>query len=164
MGGSYRGRMKERIQIEDHSPAGYRRVNALDSYVHENLDTELVNFIYLRASLINGCTYCVDAHSVDLAADGTDPRRIYSVTTWRESTFYSERERAAFALTEAVTVLGEGGVDDAVWDAAAALFSEKELTDIVLAIAMINVWNRICIATRMPLPPLGASAAPGPTT
>ncbi len=149
--------MTPRIQVEDHSPAGYRRVNALDSYVMENLDTELVNFIYLRASLINGCTYCVDAHSVDLAAGGTDPRRIYSVTTWRESEFYSERERAAFALTEAITVLGETGIDDQVWDAAAALFSEKELADVVLAISMINVWNRIAISTRMPIRPLGSS-------
>lgn len=150
--------MTERIQVEDHSPAGYRRVNALDSYVNENLDTELVNFIYLRASLINGCTYCVDAHSVDLAAGGTDPRRIYSVTTWRESTFYSERERAAFALTEAITVLGRDGVEDSIWDAAAAIFTEKELSDIVLAIATINVWNRIAIPTRMPVPPLADPA------
>jgi AhpD family alkylhydroperoxidase len=157
--------MTERIQVGDHSPAGYRRVNALDSYVHENLDSELVNFIYLRASLINRCTYCVDAHSVDLADGGTEARRIYSVTTWLQSEFYSERERAAFALTEAVTVLGERGVDDAVWDAAAAVFNEKELTDIVLAIAMINVWNRICIATRMAVPPLTEPApADGPST
>jgi AhpD family alkylhydroperoxidase len=133
-------------------------VNALDSYVVENLDTELVNFIYLRASLINGCTYCVDAHSVDLEVGGTDIRRIFSVRTWRDSTFYTERERAAFALTEAVTVLGEGGVDDAVWDAAAAVFEEKELTDIVLAIAMINMWNRIAITTHMPTPALATQS------
>ncbi|MEO5921900.1 MAG: carboxymuconolactone decarboxylase family protein [Pseudolysinimonas sp.] len=151
--------MTERIQISAHSPAGYRRVNALDSYVVESLDAELVNFIYLRASLINGCTYCVDAHSVDLEAGGTDLRRIFSVGTWRHSEFYSERERAAFALTEAVTVLGEGGVDDAVWDAAAAVFEEKELTDIVLAIAMINMWNRIAITTHMAVPPLAEPVA-----
>jgi len=148
--------MTERTQVSAHSPAGYRRVNALDSYVEESLDTELMNFIYLRASLINGCTYCVDAHSVDLAAGGTDPRRIYSVTTWRESEFYTERERAAFALTEAVTLIADGGVDDAVWDAAAAVFDERELTDILLAIGTINVWNRIAIATRMAVPALAA--------
>jgi AhpD family alkylhydroperoxidase len=151
--------MTERIQVEDHSPAGYRRVNALDSYVEQNLDTELMNFIYLRASLINRCTYCVDSHSVDLAASGTDPRRIFSVTTWRESEFYSDRERAAFALTEAITVLGDHGVEDAVWDAAAAVFDEKELTDVVLAIATINVWNRIAISTRMAAPALAEHAA-----
>src|SRR5207253_1712067 len=98
------GVMNERLQISAHSPEGYRKVNTLDAYVTGNLDAELVNFIYLRASLINGCTYCVDAHSVDLAEGGTDPRRIYSVRTWRESSFYSERERAAFALTEAITL------------------------------------------------------------
>lgn len=148
--------MTERIQISAHSPEGYRKVNGLDAYVTSNLDTELVNFIYLRASLMNGCTYCVDAHSVDLAEGGTDPRRIYSVRTWRESSFYSERERAAFALTEAITVLSEG-VDDETWDATVAVFSEKELSDIVLAIATINVWNRIAIPTRMATPALDSA-------
>jgi AhpD family alkylhydroperoxidase len=151
--------MTERIQISALSPEGYRKVNSLDAYVTANLDAELVNFIYLRASLINGCTYCVDAHSVDLAEGGTDPRRIYSVRTWRESTFYSERERAAFALTEAITELGRDGVDDATWDAAAAVFSAKELSDVVLAIATINVWNRIAIPTRMAVPPLEVPVA-----
>jgi AhpD family alkylhydroperoxidase len=146
--------MNERIQISAASPEGYRKVNGLDAYVTSSLDAELVNFIYLRASLINGCTYCVDAHSVDLAEGGTDPRRIYSLRTWRESMFYSERERAALALTEAVTVLAEGGVPDEVWDAAAAVFSEKELSDIVLAIGTINIWNRIAIPTRMAVAPL----------
>lgn len=146
--------MTERIQISAHSPEGYRKVNSLDAYVTSNLDAELVNFIYLRASLINGCTYCVDAHSVDLVEGGTDPRRVYSVRTWRESSFYSERERAAFQLTEQLTVLGDGGVDDATWAGAAAVFTERELSDIVLAVATINVWNRIAIGTRMPTPPL----------
>ena len=146
--------MTERIQISAHSPEGYRKVNSLDAYVTSNLDSELVNFIYLRASLINGCTYCVDAHSVDLADGGTDPRRIYSVRTWRESSFYSERERAAFALTEAVTLIADGGVSDEIWAAASKVFSDKELSDIVLAIATINVWNRLAIPTLMPAPPL----------
>jgi AhpD family alkylhydroperoxidase len=146
--------MNERLQISAHSPEGDRKVNTLDAYVTSNLDTELVNFIYLRASLINGCTYCVDAHSVDLAEGGTDPRRIYSVRTWRESSFYSQRERAAFALTEAITLISQGEVSDEVWNGALAVFSEKEVSDIVLAIAMINVWNRIAIPTRMATPPL----------
>ncbi|MBX3193644.1 MAG: carboxymuconolactone decarboxylase family protein [Schumannella sp.] len=150
--------MTERIQISAHSPKGYRIVNTLDAYVSDALETELVNFIYLRASLINGCTYCVDAHSVDLVEGGTDPRRVYSVTTWRESTFYSARERAAFALTEELTHL-DGGVEDATWDTAAGEFSEQELSDIVLAVATINVWNRIAIGTRMPPPALADRAA-----
>ena len=145
----------DRIQISDLSPAGYRRVNALDDYVTGALDAELVNFVYLRASLLNGCTYCVDAHSVDLAAGGTDPRRIYSVGVWKESDFYSEREKAAFALTDAITVL-TGGVDDEVWSRAATVFSEQELSDLVLAIGTINLWNRIAIPTHMPVPPLEA--------
>jgi AhpD family alkylhydroperoxidase len=145
--------MTERIQISAQSPKGYRAVNALDAYVTGSLDTELVNLVYLRASLMNGCTYCVDAHSVDLVEGGTEPRRVYSVTTWRESAFYSERERAAFALTEDLTRL-DGGVGDATWAGAAAVFSDQELSDLVLAIATINIWNRIAIGTRMPPPPL----------
>jgi alkylhydroperoxidase family enzyme len=78
---------------------------------------------------------------------------VYSVTTWRESAFYSERERAAFALTEDLTRL-DGGVGDATWAGAAAVFSDQELSDLVLAIATINIWNRIAIGTRMPPPPL----------
>jgi AhpD family alkylhydroperoxidase len=147
--------MAQRIQISALSPKGYRAVNHLDSYVNEALDTELLNLIYLRASLINGCTYCVDAHSVDLIEGGTDPRRVYSVTTWRESAFYSERERAAFALTEQLTRL-HNGVDDETWVAAAAVFSEQELSDMVLAIATINVWNRLAVPTHQAPPPLAA--------
>ena len=144
--------MTERIQISALSPEGYRKVNSLDAYVTANLDAELVNFIYLRASLINGCTYCVDAHSVDLAEGGTDPRRIYSVRTWRESTFYSERERAALALTEAITNISVEGVPDDVWDEAAARFDEKELAGLVFAITTINAWNRLAVSSHAPLP------------
>jgi AhpD family alkylhydroperoxidase len=146
--------MTERIAIAEHSPAGYRAVNSLDAYIVSSLEGTLKDFINLRASLINRCTYCVDSHSVDLQAAGVPLRKIFSVTTWRESTFFTERERAAFALTEEITLISEHGVSDAVWDAAAAVFSEKELADVVLAISTINVWNRIAISTQMAPPPL----------
>ena len=144
--------MTTRTQISHAAPEGYRKVNNLDAYVNSNLESSLVNLVYLRASLLNGCTYCVDSHSVDLAAE-VDVRKVYSVTTWRESEFYSPRERAALALTESITRI-ELGVSDEVWDAAAAQFSEKELADLVLAIGTINIWNRIAIPTRMLPEPL----------
>ena len=142
--------MTSRIQISDHAPDGYRKVVQLDSYVNGTLESTLVNLVYLRASLINGCTYCVDSHSVDLAAE-VDVRKVYSVTTWRESEWFTPRERAALDLTESITRI-EHGVSDGVWQAASAQFSEKELADLVLAIGTINVWNRIAIPTGM-LPP-----------
>ena len=142
--------MNDRIQISDHSAEGYRKVNGLDGYVKSALDPVLINLVYLRASLINGCTYCVDSHSVDLAAE-VDVRKVYSVTTWRESEWFTPRERAALDLTESITRI-EHGVSDGVWQAASAQFSEKELADLVLAIGTINIWNRIAIPTGM-LPP-----------
>ncbi len=144
--------MTDRIQISAHAPEGYRKVGTLDAYIGSRLEPTLMNLVYLRASLINGCTYCVDAHSVDLAAL-VDVRKVFSVTTWRESTFYSVRERAALDLTESITRI-ENGVSDEVWDAAAAVFDDKELADLVLAIGTINLWNRIAIPTRMPTSPL----------
>ncbi len=142
--------MTTRIQISAHAPEGYKAVARLDHYIETSLDAVLMNLVYLRASLINGCTYCVDAHSVDLAAL-VDVRKVYSVTTWRESEWFDARERAALDLTESITRI-EQGVSDAVWDAASAVFDDKELADLVLAIGTINVWNRIAIPTRM-LPP-----------
>jgi AhpD family alkylhydroperoxidase len=141
-----------RIQISDHAPAGYRKVNALDAYVEEAVEPVLLNLVKLRASQINGCTYCVDLHSVDLAAL-VGERKVYSVTTWRESEWFDARERAALDLTESVTRI-EHGVSDAVWDAASAVFTEKELADLVLAIGVINIWNRVAIPTGMLPPPL----------
>lgn len=143
--------MTSRIQISDHAPDGYRKVIQLDTYVKSDLESSLVNLVYLRASLINGCTYCVDSHSVDLAAE-VDVRKVFSVTTWRESEWFTPRERAALDLTESITRI-EHGVSDAVWEAAGAVFTPKELADLVLAIGTINIWNRIAIPTGM-LPPV----------
>jgi len=142
--------MNHRIQISANSPDGYRKVSQLDAYIEGALTPELMNLVYLRASLINGCTYCVDSHSVDLVAL-VGERKVFSVTTWRESEWFDARERAALELTEAITRI-EHGVSDEVWDAASAVFTDKELSDLVLAIGTINLWNRIAIPTRM-LPP-----------
>lgn len=132
---------------------GYSRVIELDNYVSENVDDTIKNLVYLRASLINGCTYCVDSHSTDLLAGGMLPRKIFSVTTWRESAFFDERERMALELTEAITDIA-GGVSDELWDAAHTVFSEKEIGDLILAIGTIGIWNRLGISTRLPTPSL----------
>lgn len=146
--------MAERISIRGLIPEAYRKIGAVDDYVVGSLEGTLKDFVNLYASLINKCTYCVDSHSVDLHEAGVPLRKIFSVTTWRESSFFTERERAAFALTEEITLISQHGVSDEVWAQAAAVFSEKELADLVVAIGTINIWNRIAISTHMPTPPL----------
>jgi AhpD family alkylhydroperoxidase len=146
--------MSTRTSIGKSSREGYRKVVDLDAYVTENIDFELVNLVYLRASFINGCNYCVDAHSTDLIKGGVPVRKVTAVSTWKESTLFSERERLAFELTDAVTNIASGVSDD-LWDRGTAEFGEKGLSDLILAIGTINLWNRIAIPTHLPVPPLG---------
>ncbi|WP_053206529.1 carboxymuconolactone decarboxylase family protein [Jiangella muralis] len=145
--------MTQRLSFPATTPAGYRAVYALSDYVKANVDHRLMWLVELRASIINGCSFCVDMHSRDALADGEDARRLFAVGAWEDAPFFDERERAALALTDAVTRLADdGGVSDDVWDTAAKHFSEKELADLLLTIATINVWNRINVPTRTPPP------------
>lgn len=113
----------------------------------------MLELVKIRASMLNGCSFCVDMHTRDALDSGESTRRLFAVAAWREAPFFTERERTALALTDAVTRLGEHGVPDDVWDAAAKVWSERELADLVMAIATINVWNRIAVTTRKQ-PPL----------
>lgn len=148
--------MSTRTPIGKSSREGYRRVVDLDAYVTEHIDFELVNLVYLRASFINSCNYCVDAHSTDLIKGGVPIRKVTAVSTWKESTLFSVRERLAFELTDAVTNIA-GGVSDDLWDRGTAEFGEKGLSDLILAIGTINLWNRIAIPTHLPVPPIESS-------
>jgi len=112
------------------------------------LDEKLIALIDLRASQINGCAYCIDMHWKDLRALGETEQRLYGLDAWEESSYYSDRERAALAWTEAVTKLGEGHVPDEIYEQVRAQFSDKELADMTLAVAVINSWNRLMIAGR----------------
>jgi AhpD family alkylhydroperoxidase len=133
---------------------GYRKVVDLDGYVTSALDSELVNLIYLRASFLNGCNYCVDSHSQDLIAGGTPVRKVVGVATWRESRLFTDRERVALEFTDAVTAIA-GGIDDELWERVGAEFGETGRGDLVLAVGTINLWNRIGISTHLATPPLG---------
>lgn len=137
-----------RINIGAVAPEAYRAVLGLEKYVQVNVDHTVLELVKLRASMLNGCSFCVDMHSRDALAAGESSRRLFAVAAWREAPFFTERERAALALTDAVTRLGEHGVPDEVWDAAAKVWSEKELADLVIAIATINVWNRISVTSQ----------------
>jgi AhpD family alkylhydroperoxidase len=113
------------------------------------LEPTLRDLVSLRASILNGCAYCIDMHTKDARKRGEDEQRLYAVAAWPEAPFFDERERAALALTDAVTLVADGHVPRAVWDEARAHFAEDELAHLLWAIVAINAWNRIAIATRM---------------
>ena len=136
-----------RMRIARVARATYAAMNALDDAVE--LDPGLRDLVSLRASILNGCAYCVDMHTLDARKRGESEQRLYAVAAWPEAPFFDERERAALALTDAVTQVGSGQVPRAVWDEAAAHFPEEELAKLLWAIVVINAWNRIAIATRM---------------
>lgn len=142
-----------RLAINHHAPEGCRATLQLDAYVRRQLDAELLDLVKLRASQLNGCAFCVDMHASDLEQLGVAARKIYAVSTWSETSFFTDRERAALALTQQITHLADG-VDEPSWQAAAAEFSDRELSDLVLAIDTINLQNRIGVSTRMSPPPV----------
>lgn len=132
------------------APGAYQVLRGLETYLHQSgLEIPLLHLIKLRASQINGCAYCIDMHWKDLRAIGENEQRLYGLDAWEESPYYTERERAALAWTEAVTRVSETHVPDEVYEQVRPHFSEKELADLTLAIATINAWNRLAISFRV---------------
>ena len=141
--------MEERIHYMKVSSGAYHVLLELEKYLREcGLEETLLNLIKLRASQINGCAYCLDMHWKDLRALGENEQRLYSLDAWQESPYYSDRERAALAWAEAVTRVSETHVPDEVYEEAKKHFTEKELADLTIAAATINMWNRLLIAGR----------------
>jgi AhpD family alkylhydroperoxidase len=141
---------RSRITLGKVARESYRALSALDDSV--DFDPALRELVKLRASQINGCAFCVDMHSRDALAGGEDERRVWAVAVWREAPFFDERECAALALTEAMTRLPDAGVPDDVYEEAARHFDEHELGQLMFAIITINAWNRVGVATHLPLP------------
>jgi AhpD family alkylhydroperoxidase len=137
----------ERLSLAEHAPRQYAAMFRLEQSIE--LEPGLGDLVKLRASKINGCAFCLDMHWKDARAAGQSEARLYSLDTWRESPQYSERERAALELCEAMTLVAETRVPDAVWERARASFDEHELAQLVFAITAINAWNRLNIATRL---------------
>ena len=155
--------MKARMDFRAASPPAAKAIADLHAWVHRcGLEHGLLELVKLRASQINGCAHCIDMHTKELRAGGESEQRLYLLDAWRESPFYSERERAALAWTEALTLVTDGHVPDAVYDAVRPCFSERELADLTLAAAAINAWNRLSIAAR--LVPGGYQPAPAVQT
>jgi AhpD family alkylhydroperoxidase len=139
------------MSVNELAPSLYNGVLHLEKQVQaSSLDSQLIHLIKLRASQLNHCAYCVNMHTEEALADGIDPRKLYLLTVWEESSLYTDRERAALAWTESVTLIAETGVPDEAFDAVRSQFSETEVAELTVAIATINVWNRIAVSSRTP--------------
>jgi AhpD family alkylhydroperoxidase len=141
--------MEPRINYGKVAPGVRKAMMGLETYANNcGLERSLLDLVRLRASQINGCAYCIDMHAKDLRAGGESEQRIYLLDAWRESPDYTDRERAALAWTEAVTLVTDGHVPEDVYQQVRQQFSEEELVNLTLAIVAINGWNRLSISFR----------------
>ena len=144
--------METRINLSDVDPKAYEAMIGLEKYLAQSgLDKILYELIKTRASQINGCAYCLNMHTRDSLQLGETAQRLFLLDAWRETELFTEKERAVLALTEAMTLITNGHVPDEVYNNAAALLTPKEVAAVMMAIVAINGWNRIAIATRLPL-------------
>ena len=145
-----------RLAIAEVAPDAYRAMLGLEACLQAGpLPAALRELVRLRASQLNGCAYCTELHSRGARELGLAGEKLFGVAVWRAAPYFSEAERAALALTDAVTRLGEQGVPDAVWRQAALHFDEPELAALLMTIVTINAWNRIAVATGLAPAPLG---------
>jgi AhpD family alkylhydroperoxidase len=146
-----------RLDFDAAAPAFSKAMSHLDNSATKQadeagLDRAVRELVRVRASQLNGCAYCVDMHTKDARAAGETDQRLYSLAVWEETPFFSDQERAALRLAEAITCCADGHVPDAAWSAAASQFSDEELAALVGVIVTVNAWNRIGVATRSWLP------------
>jgi AhpD family alkylhydroperoxidase len=141
--------MEPRIDYRRFSPDALQAMLALEKHLAScGLDHKFMHLLKLRASQINGCAYCIDMHSIDARAAGETEQRLYALDAWRETPFFDDRERAALAWIEAVTLLAKSHVPDSVYEEARQHFSEQELVDLTYLASTINAWNRIAVSLR----------------
>ncbi|MCP2259025.1 alkylhydroperoxidase AhpD family core domain-containing protein [Streptoalloteichus tenebrarius] len=148
-----------RINLGKAWPEGYKAMFAFSAATRGDLDPILRELVKVRASQLNGCAYCLDMHTKDARAAGETEQRLYALNAWRETTFFTDAERAALALTEALTLLDRGHVSDEVVEEARRHFDEPTLAKLVMAIVAINAWNRLMTVQR---PPVGDYQPGGP--
>jgi AhpD family alkylhydroperoxidase len=143
--------MESRLDAQKASPGAYHAMLGLEMFIRKSskLEPSLIELVKMRASQINGCAFCMDMHSKDARAEGESEQRLYTLSAWRETPFFTDREQAALAWTEAVTLVTEGHVPDAVYEEARKRFSEEELVNLTLAVVAINGWNRLSVAFRV---------------
>jgi AhpD family alkylhydroperoxidase len=142
--------MTKRTVIMNETPSAYQAMLGLEKYLGTtSIDKQLKELIKIRASQINGCAYCINMHTKDARELGETEKRIYALSAWRDTPFFTEAERAVLALTESVTVITKEHVPDAVYDEVARHFDSTQVAEIIMAIITINAWNRIAISTNM---------------
>jgi AhpD family alkylhydroperoxidase len=142
--------MEARLDYTTASPEAYKAMAQMEGVVRRSgIDPTLLELIKIRASQLNGCAYCIDMHTKDARFKGESEQRIYALDAWRETSFYTDKEQAALAWTEALTNIQIGHAPDAVYGELRKNFSEEEIVNITLAITTINAWNRIAIGFRM---------------
>jgi len=142
--------VEPRIDFYRLSPEGYKAMLGLEHYLGTSkVEKKLLHLIKLRVSQMHGCAFCLDMHWKDLQGEGESAQRMYSLDAWRETSYYTDRERAALAWAEAVTNITDGHAPEEVFEEARQYFSEQELAVVTLAVATINSWNRISIAFRV---------------
>jgi len=152
-GGVAAGPDAQRLSLSDVAPDLYKAQLGLEAAVRRSgIEPLLYELIKIRASQINGCAFCLDMHTRDAGKLGETDRRLHLIAAWRDTDLFTPRERAALALTEAVTLVSVDHVPDGVWNEAAQLFEPAELSAVLMGIVVINGWNRICVASRTPLP------------
>ena len=141
--------MEPRIDLRKHAHEAQQAMFALEKYLTScGLDPKLNHLLKMRASQINGCAYCIDMHSIDARAVGETEQRLYALDAWRETPFFTDKERAALAWIEAITLVAKTHVPDDVYEEVKKHFSEKEIVDLTILAATINAWNRLAISTR----------------
>ncbi len=141
--------MTVRLNYSTAAPKAMHAMLALEKHIHESgLESSLIELVKMRASYINGCAYCVDMHSKDARSEGETEQRLYAVPVWRETPFFTPRERAALAWTEAVTLIGEHGVSDELYAEAREQFTESELVELTMVVITIGGWNRLAVSFR----------------
>ena len=144
--------MEQRLDYQKVSSGAFRAMLGMENHVRQcGLEHSLLELVKTRASQINGCAYCINMHTRDAIKLGETTQRLFVLDAWRETQLYTEKERAALALTEAMTLIAGKEVPDDIYDNAASLFTEQELAAIIMTIVTINAWNRISITSRTPL-------------
>jgi AhpD family alkylhydroperoxidase len=141
--------MQPRIDYRKFAQEPLKHMLGLEKYIAESgLDPKLVHLLKMRASQINGCAYCLDMHSIDARAAGESEQRLYTLDAWRETPFFSDRERAALAWTESLTLIAQTHAPDDVYADLQKHFTEKEIVDLTFVVGAINLWNRLAISMR----------------
>ncbi len=144
--------MEQRIEYGKAAPGALHAMLGIEKYARESgLEHSLLELVKMRASQLNGCAYCLDMHSKDARAEGETEQRLYVLPAWREAPFYTDRERAALAWTEALTLISATDIGDELYAETREHFSEKELVDLTMAVIAINGWNRLSISFRTPV-------------